>query len=106
MSRFSGLLGFVRTELSDGGIYNEVSTEIKAKGTFRKISSRVYSEQEVNASVRLANEISVIGNNEIFNHLNSLKYVVWKGTKWSVTTITLEPPRVIIVLGGVYNGNV
>ena len=98
MSRFSGLLGFVRTELSDGGIYNEVATEIKVKGTFRKISSRVYSEQEVNASVRLANEI--------FNHLNSLKYVVWKGTKWSVTTITLEPPRVIIMLGGVYNGNV
>ena len=106
MSRFSGLLGFVRTELSDGGIYNEVATEIKVKGTFRKISSRVYSEQEVNASVRLANEISVIGNNVIFIHLNSLKYVVWKGTKWSVTTITLEPPRVIIVLGGVYNGNV
>lgn len=106
MSRFSGLLGFVRTELSDGGVYIEVATEVKVKGILKKISSRVYSEQEVNASVRLANEISVIGNNEIFNHLTSLKYVVWKGTKWSVTTITVEPPRVSIVLGGVYNGNV
>ena len=106
MSRFSGLLGFVRTELSDGGVYIEVATEVKVKGILKKISSRTYSEQEVNASVRLANEISVIGNNEIFNHLTSLKYVVWKGTKWSVTTITVEPPRVNIILGGVYNGNV
>lgn len=57
-----------------------------------------------NSDYRVNNEISILADLYAKQNWNSIRYVLWNGAYWSVSSITLGYPRITIVLGGVYNG--
>lgn len=102
MSRFSGKLGFVITRETEEGVWLEDVVEISVKGTIRSLWVRNNNNASVNTDLRLTNEISVLMDTKIKTHLETLKYVVWKGSKWEVQSIGVNYPRLTINLGGLY----
>lgn len=102
MSRFSGKLGFVMTRETEEGVWLEDVVEISVKGTIRSLWVRNDNNASVNTDLRLTNEISVLMDTKIKTHLETLKYVVWKGSKWEVQSIGVNYPRLTINLGGLY----
>lgn len=102
MSRFSGKLGFVTTHETEEGVWLEDIIEIPAKGTIRNLYVRNDNSSSVNTDLRLTNEVSILMNSKIQTNVQSLKYVVWKGSKWTVQSIGVNYPRLTINLGGLY----
>lgn len=102
MSKFSGKLGFVTTVETEEGVYLEERKEVPTKGFLRRIFNRYNNSDSVNTNLRLSNEVSVIATPWMNNNLMDLRYVVWKGSKWEVQSVSVEPPRVTIQLGGLY----
>ena len=102
MSRFSGELGFVMTRETAEGVWLEEQIEIRVKGTIRSLYVRNDNSSSVNTNLRLTNEVSILLNTKIQTYLDTLKYVVWKGSKWEVQTIGVNYPRLTINLGGLY----
>ena len=102
MSRFSGKLGFVITRETEEGVWLEDKIEIPAKGTIRSLYVRNDNNATVNSNLRLTNEISILLNSKIQTYLETLKYVIWKGSKWEVLSIGVNYPRLTINLGGLY----
>lgn len=102
MSRFSGKLGFVMTRETEEGVWLEDVVEIPVNGTIRSLWVRNDNNASVNTDLRLTNEISVLMDTKIKTHLETLKYVVWKGSKWEVQSIGVNYPRLTINLGGLY----
>ena len=102
MSRFSGRLGFVVTRETEEGVWLEDKIELPAKGTIRSLYVRNDNNSSVNSNLRLTNEVSVLLNSKFQTYLNTLKYVVWKGSKWEVQSIGVTYPRLTINLGGPY----
>ena len=102
MSRFSGKLGFVMTRETEEGVWLEDVVEIPVKGTIRSLYVRNNNGSSVNTNLRLANEISVLMDTKIKTRLETLKYVVWKGSKWEVQSIGVNYPRLSINLGELY----
>lgn len=102
MSRFSGKLGFVITRETEEGVWLEDVVEISVKGTIRSLWVRNNNNASVNTDLRLTDEISVLMDTKIKTHLETLKYVVWKGSKWEVQSIGVNYPRLTINLGGLY----
>jgi hypothetical protein len=102
VSRFSGKLGFVMTRETEEGVWLEDRIEIPAKGTIRSLYVRNDNNSSVNANLRLTNEVSILLNSKIQTYLNTLKYVIWKGSKWEVQSIGVNYPRLTINLGGLY----
>lgn len=102
MSRFSGKLGFVMTRETEEGVWLEDVVEIPVKGTIRSLYVRNNNDASVNTDLRLTNEVSVLMDTKIKTHLETLKYVVWKGSKWEVQSIGVNYPRLTINLGGLY----
>lgn len=102
MSRFSGKLGFVMTRETEEGVWLEDVVEIPVKGAIRSLWVRNDNNASVNTDLRLTNEISVLMDTKIKTHLETLKYVVWKGSKWEVQSIGVNYPRLTINLGGLY----
>lgn len=102
MSRFSGKLGFVMTRETEEGVWLEDKLEIPAKGTIRSLYVRNDNNSSVNSNLRLTNEISVLLDTKFMTYLETLKYVVWKGSKWEVLSIGVNYPRLTINLGGLY----
>lgn len=102
MPRFSGKLGFVITRETEEGVWLEDKIEIPAKGTIRSLHVRNDNSASVNSNLRLTNEVSILLNSKIQTYLETLKYVIWKGSKWEVQSIGVNYPRLTINLGGLY----
>lgn len=102
MSRFSGKLGFVMTHETEEGVWLENFVEIPVKGIVRSLYVRKDDSSSVNTNLRLTNEISILMDTKIETYLETLTYVVWKGSKWEVQSIGVNYPRLTINLGGPY----
>lgn len=102
MSRFSGKLGFVMTKETEEGVWLENIVELPAKGTIRSLYVRNDNASSVNTNLRLTNEISILLDSKIQIYLETLKYVIYKGSKWEVQSIGVAYPRLTINLGGLY----
>lgn len=103
--RFSGKVGYGETVETAPGVHADLVTEFTYFGDVIRNSLKSQSGESVNNDLSVGNSISIVANAYAREHFSAIRYVEWAGTKWSVTEIELQPPRLILRLGGVYNGN-
>lgn len=103
--RFYGSVGFAETKEVRPGDYEPVITVKKYKGDVLNSTWRSETQSDkVNDDLNISNRISIISNPYAYRHLDSIKYVEWSGVKWKVTSVELNRPRLILTIGGVWNG--
>ena len=103
MARFSVKIGFKETVESEPGIYNTTIVEKPATADMIYQVQRTATEEEVNDTVTLGHQISIVINPYISSNLINLAYVKMHGVKWRIKTFEVYYPRIKISLGGVYN---
>lgn len=103
--KFSGMIGFVKTEEVRKNIYQEVVVEKHYKGDLLRKSKRWQSGDQPNDDITINHSISIVANQYAYENLHEIKYVVYRGVPWKVTSITDEKPRIVLDVGGVYNGD-
>lgn len=107
MALFYGPIGFVETieEPADSGIWVEVPIEKNYRGEIQRNSKRWDPNSDsVNPNLNISNTISIVADPYISNKLNCVRYIKWLGGYWEITSVDVEPPRLILSVGGVYNG--
>jgi len=104
MTRFSGKIGYGNTVDKGDGIYDVVITERLSKGDVIRPSRRYSDGEKVNSDLSVGNAISIVADAYANNHFFAIRYVEWRGALWEVSNIDVESPRLILRLGGVYNG--
>ena len=106
MSRFYGPIGFITSEeIPEGsGIWVEVPIEKMYRGTVVRNYKRFEDGSSINKNLNISNSISIVADPYISNHLNSVRYIKWLGGYWSVTGVDVQFPRLVLNIGGVYNG--
>ena len=106
MSKFHGIIGFVDYVETAPDVYQEVTSERTYSGDIkRKINRYVSMATSINDSIALNNQIEIIADPYINQHFPSIRYVVWKDAKWKVTSVDdSNPPKLILTLGDIYNG--
>lgn len=105
MAKFSGYLGFAVTEEVKPGIWKDNTTEKIAYGDILRCSRRNSPSEHLNDDINISNQISIVANVFVRNNYQNLKYIKFKNaeTKWKVTDIELQFPRILLTIGGVYN---
>ena len=104
MAKFYGMIGYVVTKETEPGIYEEVVVENAYYGDVLKDSRRLQDRAKVNDDITISNRISIIADPFANNHFHSMRYVEMMGTKWKITDVEVAFPRLILSIGGVYNG--
>lgn len=105
MAKFCGNIGFIVWQEVKPGIWQEVPVEKKYYGDILRNSKNIQSSGYLNDNVVLSNQISIIANGFAKENLAGVRYVEYMGAKWSVTSVDATTyPRMILTLGGVYNG--
>ena len=105
MAKFYGAIGYAETSETSPGVWTESITERTYSGDVIKISKRWQSGENLNDNVTLlSNEISIIADFFAYNNLHNIRYIKWMGASWKVMQITVQRPRLVLTLGGVYNG--
>ncbi len=106
MSKFYGPIGFVTfVEDPEGsGIWVEVAIEKSYRGEVNKNYKRWENSQHLNDDINISNTISIVADPYVSNNLNNIRYVKWSGNYWKITSVEVQYPRLVLTLGGVYNG--
>ncbi|MCA1806977.1 MAG: hypothetical protein LC687_03870, partial [Actinobacteria bacterium] len=52
----------------------------------------------------VGNSISIVADAYANEHFFAIRYIRWAGTLWTVQNVDVESPRLVLRLGGVYNG--
>lgn len=102
--KYCGKIGFAKTVETSKGISEETITEKTYFGDVIKYSHR-FKDDKVNSDFILTNEVSVIADRFARENLGHMRYVTFMGEKWTISTASIEYPRIIISLGGLYNEN-
>jgi hypothetical protein len=106
MAKFYGEIGYgesVETPLGSG-IFVDVITEIAYFGDIIRNTRKLDSGESLNDDVSVSNSISIIADEFATAHFFAIRYIRWAGTLWTVTTVEVQSPRLILALGSVYNG--
>lgn len=106
MARFSGEIGYgVSVEVpTNSGIWVDEITERVYTGDVVRNTRRLESGENLNNDLSVGNSISVIADDHANSHFFEIKYVRWEGVLWTVTSVEVRSPRLILSLGSVYNG--
>lgn len=104
MKRFHGRVGYGEPVESSPGVWTIAITERMYYGDIVRNSRRLDSGDKLNHDISVGNSISIIADPYALNHFFTMKYVEWAGTLWTISEVDVESPRLILRLGGVYNG--
>ena len=109
MAKFFGKIGFATGTREgfgeDEGIVRELPVVERAYyGDVLQNNRRLEQGSDINDDIILSNRISIVADAYAQEHFFAMNYVDWLGARWKVTNVDVQRPRLILTLGGVWNG--
>lgn len=104
--KFFGAVGFqIGDEEKRPGIVTGLVVEKQYYGEVLRNSRTSTSGDKVNNDLSVTNSITIVADAFAHEHFFAIRYVRWAGQVWEVPTVDAQTrPRLILSLGGVYNG--
>jgi len=103
MAKFYGAIGYATTVETSPGIWEEQITTRMYAGDLGRNTRRLQSGAQVNDDLTIANEISIIADPYAYQNFHAMRYVEFMGTKWKISNVEVQFPRLILTTGGIYN---
>ena len=105
MAKYYGMIGYAETVDDDGyGVYTPKIVERPYYGDVIRNMKRDEVGSGVNDDITIQNDISIIADAYAYQNFHRLRYVTFMGARWKVRTVEVQRPRLILSVGGVYNG--
>ncbi len=103
MAKFYGAVGYAETVETEPGIWEEIITERMQCGELVRNTRKFQTSGEINDDINIANEISIIADPYANENFHAMRYVIFMGTKWKITSVEVQYPRLILTIGGIFN---
>ena len=105
MAKYYGVIGYAETVETAPGVYEEQITERNYYGELVRNTRRLQTSNQINDNINIANEISVIADPFATQNFHAMRYIEFMGAKWKITNVEVRYPRLILTIGGLYNGD-
>lgn len=103
MNKLCTKLGFSIEQETKPGIFKPTIQEKTYRVDVKTMIRRWSQNDSPNGEIQINHEFSVISDYFMNENLSNLVYIVWHGTKWKISSIREEYPRIILGVGGIYN---
>ena len=104
--KYYGAIGYGATYEEVPGVQKLQIVEKHYYGDVNRNTKRWQSaSDQLNDNFVVSNQISIVADDYAYSHLGEIVYAVWNDTKWKVQSATIDRPRIVLELGGVYNGD-
>ena len=103
-NKWYGNVGYAISEETEPGIWEEKVVERSYYGDIVRNTCK-FQISNVNDNVDISNEISIVADPFAYDNFHAIRYVEFMGTNWNVNSVEPKYPRLILSIGGVYNGN-
>ena len=102
MAKWFGKIGYVVTEETEPGVWEETVTEQEYFGDMTSDRRKRQNSGEVNDDINLSNVISIVADPFAYQNCSNMAYVEIMGSKWKISDVEVQRPRLILTVGGVY----
>lgn len=103
MAKFFGMIGFANTEETSPGVWGGV-VERPYYGDVLSRGMNVMSTEQVNKDISITNRISIIADPYAYKNFSAMRYIKFMNTAWSINSVDVQYPRLILNIGGIHNG--
>jgi len=106
MARFYGEIGYgnsVETPALSGN-WEDIITEQAYFGDVIRNTRTLAEGENLNSDISVSNSISIIADQHAIENFTNIRYIRWAGALWTVDSVEVRSPRLILSLGKVYNG--
>lgn len=105
MAKWHGVIGYAETSEVTPGVWRDEIVKREYSGDIiRYISRWSTSSNSTNDDLNISNQISIVADPFAYKNFHSMRYIEFMGTEWKITNVEVKYPRLILTLGGVYNG--
>lgn len=103
MAKYYGNIGFATQVETSPGIWEDVVLPRPYKGDVLRNGRRWDNNQEsINDNFTITNQFSIVSDAFLYSHIPAMRYLEYMGTKFKITSVSIDRPRVTIDVGGVY----
>ena len=104
MAKFFGPVGYAVSTETSPGVWKNTIVPHNHYGDMTQNHMRPKSSENVNDDINLSNQLSIVADPFAMSNFHNIKYVEYMGAKWRVTSVDVQYPRLVLSIGGVYNG--
>ena len=105
MAKFHGAIGYSEgTVETEPGVWVEKIVERNYFGDLVRNTRKLQEGDQLNDDLSVGNSISIVADAYANYHFFAIRYVQWAGARWKVSDVEVQSPRLLLRLGGVYNG--
>lgn len=105
MAKMQGTVGYGLPIETSPGIWEDSVITRPVVCEVTRLNSRWSSNaNSSNDDFSLNVQCSFIADAFAYQYFSDIKYIKYLGTKWKVTGVEVQHPRLILTVGGVYNG--
>lgn len=104
MAKYYGAIGYAIQEEVAPGVWEDVIKEKNYRGDIINNQHRWQGGEGIHEEFNIDNSISIVADDFVYNHMHLIKYVTWYGARYKVQSLSIKRPRLILQIGGVYNG--
>lgn len=104
MAKFYGAIGFVQQVETSRGVWEDSVVERNYAGDILQNNRRIDTTETLSNNLSLNVRISIVADDFALQNVPYIRYVRWNHNPFMVTTADYQYPRIILTLGGLYNG--
>jgi hypothetical protein len=104
MTRFFGRIGYGESIENAPGVFVDNIIEYSYYGDVIRNARNLREGENLNPDLSVQNSISVVADAYANEHFFAIRYVEWAGVLWTVSSVEVQSPRLLLRLGEVYNG--
>lgn len=105
MAKYYGVIGYAVSEETSPGVHTENIVERRYYGDIVRNIRNLQTTEHLNDNVNVSNQISIVADPYAIANFHAIRYAEFMGAKWKVPSVEVQPPRLLLTLGGLYNGN-
>ena len=105
MAKFYGAVGFAEEQVETSpGVWKDVIVPHNYYGELVQNTIKLQSADQLNDDINVANKISIVADPYANKNFHAMRYVEFMGAKWKISSVEVLYPKLILTIGGVYNG--
>jgi hypothetical protein len=104
MARFHGRVGSGYSVETEPGVWVDNIVEHSYFGDVIRNTRTLREGENLNPDLSVQNSISIVADAYANDHFFAIRYVEWAGALWTVSSVEVQSPRLLLSLGEVYNG--
>ncbi len=104
MAKFHGKIGYAQAVETAPGVWTDQISEREYYGDVIRESKQWSNSGQLNDNLVINNRISIVADDFANSNFSAMRYVIWTGVYWKIQSNEIQRPRLILTIGGVYNG--